>query len=137
MATTRITKTQLGQLIREGVKKAIIANEQRAPRARQPVDPTAVSELVLYIENDGELYRQMVQPIIKNLQKKKANGVYNPTKAVKLWKYLADAGAKKYMKEFGSQGDGVSMVFSPATREAVAAELADSFAEELGMAPTA
>lgn len=122
----KITKTELSALIREGVKKAL--SEQRMPRARQPVDPDGVRELVLYIENDVDLYRQQIQPIIANLRKKVKKGVYDADKAVKLWKYLADAGAKKYTQEFGTQGD---FIFSPATREAVAVELRDSFDEEL------
>lgn len=127
--TIKITKTQLAKLVHEGVKKAL--NEQqmmRKPRARQPVDQAAVDELMLYITNDGELYRRQVIPIIDNLRKKVKRGVYDADKAVKLWKYLADAGAKKYTQEFGTQGD---FIFSPATREAVAVELRDNYDEEL------
>lgn len=124
----KITKTELAEIIREGVKKAMKEQNQRMPRARQPVDDAAVRELVLYITNDGELYRRQVIPIIDNLRKKIKRNVYDADKAVKLWKYLADAGAKKYTQEFGTQD---AMIFSPATREAVAVELRDNYDEEL------
>jgi len=124
----KITKTELAEIIREGVKKAMKEQNQRMPRARQPVDDAAVRELVLYITNDGELYRRQVIPIIDNLRKKIKRNVYDADKAVKLWKYLADAGAKKYTQEFGTPD---AMIFSPATREAVAVELRDNYDEEL------
>ncbi len=125
----KITKTELAEIIREGVKKAMSEQyRDRAPRARKPVDDAAVRELVLYITNDHELYRRQVIPIIDNLRKKIKRNVYDADKAVKLWKYLADAGAKKYTQEFGTQD---AMIFSPATREAAAVELRDNYDEEL------
>jgi hypothetical protein len=90
-----------------------------------------VRELVLFIENDGDLYRQMVQPIIKNLKKHQAKGRYNATEAQKSWVRLAEAGAKKYVKEFGSSGDKWNTMFSVADRKQAGLELADSFEEEV------
>ncbi len=91
-------------------------------------DQIAATELVLYITNDGNLYRQMVQPIIKNLKKKKAKDQYDETKALKAWMNLADAGAKKYVKEFGGM---YNTTFTKATRVLAAKELQDNYAEEL------
>ncbi len=85
------------------------------------------SELKLYIDNDSGLYHQQTQPIIKNLQKKLAKGVFDKSKSEKLWMYLVENGAKKYAKEFG----GVwHKMFSMADRKAVARALAESFVEE-------
>jgi len=87
---------------------------------------TEQRELQLFIDNDGDLYRSQYQPIIKNLQRKIDKGQYDREKAVKLWMYLADAGAKKYVKEFG--GD-VRTMFPKRDRLEVAKELRD-YAEE-------
>ena len=81
-------------------------------------------ELVLTIVNDGDLYRQRVQPIVKNLAKKIVKGVYDKTLAVKLWKYLADDGAKKYTKEWG-------LKFSVADRTDAAKQLQRYFEDEV------
>jgi len=92
-------------------------------------DETAATELALYIENDGDLYRQQGQPILKNLANKAAQGKYNHAKAVKLYMYLMESGAKKYVKEFGSGGEGEwHRMFSVATRK----EAADAFASNFG-----
>lgn len=61
-------------------------------------------ELKLTTENDGDIYRQRINPILMNLTAKKASGKYDREKAVKLFMYLAEAGARLYAKEFG-QGE--------------------------------
>ena len=93
------------------------------------VDEDAIRELALYIENDGQLYQQQGEPIMRNLSRKWDKGIYDHDKAKTLWKYYADTGAKKYGKEHGAN-DGFKM-FSPAVRRAVASELADNWHEEL------
>ena len=93
------------------------------------VDEDPIRELVLYIENDGQLYQMQGEPIMRNLTKKWDKGVYDHDKAKTLWKYYADTGARKYGKDYGAN-DGFKM-FSPAVRRAVASELADNWHEEL------
>jgi hypothetical protein len=83
------------------------------------VDEHAQNELDLYAENTSELYNQK-KSILANIQKKAAKGVYDPTKAAKLWMYWVTAAAQRYQKEFGS---GSSHIFNKATREALAKEL--------------
>lgn len=73
-------------LVKERVMKNPISHEAR--------------ELSLFIQNDGELYRRQTLPIIENLAKKIKKGVFKHTLAVKLFRYLADNGAKKYTFEF-------------------------------------
>jgi hypothetical protein len=90
-------------------------------------DEDSVNELVLYIDNDGDLYRQQTTSIMKNLAKKILKGTYDSTKAVKLWQYLADSGAQKYTKEFGNGGKTSFGVFTSADRKEVARELAKTF----------
>jgi len=66
-----------------------------------PVDQDLVDELVLYTMNDGDIYRQRIQPIIKNMQRKMAKGIFDPELSVKAFAYAAQDGFKKYSKEFG------------------------------------
>ena len=93
------------------------------------VDDHAVRELVLYAENDGDLYQRSAAPIMKNLSKKWAKGVYDHEKAIKLWKYHADRSAKKYGMDFGNN-DGFR-IFTPRDRWEAAKEFADSWQAEL------
>ena len=92
--------------------------------------PTEIRELQLFCENDGDLYRQQMQPIQKNLERKLAKGNYDHEKSKKLWMYLADNCAKKYVKEFGSEGQPWHKMFSTSDRRAVAAAFADDFKQE-------
>lgn len=91
-------------------------------------DDHAVDELKLFIENDQELYKRQLVPIVKNIQKKMKSGKYDHSKAPKLWMYLVDAGAKKYIKEFGDQSQ---MGFPKQVRMEVAQQLADEYKEEI------
>jgi hypothetical protein len=88
-------------------------------------------ELELYIMNDGELYRRQTSSIIKNLQRKVARDAYDRDKAVKLWLYLVDAGAKKYVQEHASPNTRWNDMFSKQDRIAVAKELRDYYEEEI------
>ena len=91
----------------------------------EAVDERMVDELKLFIDNDGQLYKQRLIPIVKNIQKKMKSGKYDHKKAPKLWKYLVDDGAKKYAKEF----PGVK--FNKQEKEAVAQEFADEYKDEI------
>ena len=91
----------------------------------EAVDKDMVIELKLYIENDGQLYKQRIIPIVKNIQRKMKSGKYDHKKAPKLWMYLVDDGAKKYQKEF----PGVK--FGKPERLAVAQEFADEYKDEI------
>ena len=87
-------------------------------------------ELKLFIDNDGDLYRRQTTYIQQNLSKKFVKGTYDHAKAVKLWMYLVEAGAKKYAKEFSVGTDWHSM-FPKNTRLTVAQALADDWQQEL------
>lgn len=86
-------------------------------------------ELKLFIDNDGDLYRQQTTSIMKNLATKLAKGVYDSSKAEKLWMYLVENGAKKYAREAGEGGVWHTM-FSMADRKAVAKALNSDFLTE-------
>jgi hypothetical protein len=92
----------------------------------EAIDQIAADELRLYIDNDGDLYRQQKMPIIKNIKRKMKRGVYDHNKAPKLWMYLVDNGAKKYAKDF-SVGTDWNDMFPKPLRMAVAQEMADYY----------
>lgn len=106
------------------------------PHKAGSADKAAAKELLLFIDNDGELYRQQTSAIQKNLSKKFKAGKYSSTKAAKLWTYLADNGAKKYTWEYGdrrgswhsTKGYGA---FSAATRRLVGRLLEKSWHAEM------
>ena len=76
-------------------------------------------ELYLYALNDSKLYYQQREAIEKNLQRKFDKGIYDREKAAKLWLYFADNAAKKYHKDFRSNGKWFHM-FNIDTRREVA-----------------
>ena len=88
-----------------------------------------VDELVLYITNDGDLYRSRALHIISNLARKLKRGSYDKDLAIKAWQYLADDGVRKYDKEFVS-GQG-KLFLDKATRTAIAKELRDYYEEQV------
>jgi len=99
--------------------------------ANEPVDTHKLNHLTMWIENDGDLYRQQYMPIVKNLMAKRARGVYDAEKAVKLWMYLMESGAKKLGKEFPEDYPRPWHVeFNMATRRAAAKEFNEQFIEE-------
>ena len=49
-----------------------------------------IDELVLWIENDGDLYNQQYMPIVNNLERKCKKGIYEHDKALKLVQYMID-----------------------------------------------
>src|SRR4029077_21046269 len=96
-------------------------------------DEHAASELKLYIDNDGDLYRRQTTSILKNLVAKRARGQYKHDLAAKLFGYLVEAGAKKYVKEFGSTSQPWHKMFDAGTRRQVAEALTRDFEAEASL----
>lgn len=86
-------------------------------------------ELELFITQDAQLYRSQHQPIIQNLLRKRKSGRYDFMLSIKLFMYLVDAGAKKYVQETGSQIKWNDL-FPKSVRLEVAKSLAESFQAE-------
>ena len=97
----------------------------------EAVDKHMVDELKLFIDNDGQLYKQRLVPIVKNIQKKMKSGKYDHKKAPKLWMYLVDDAAKEYVKEFGTTQDDVATMFPKETRQKVAQTISDRELENI------
>jgi hypothetical protein len=83
-------------------------------------------ELELFIENDSELYSQQYKPINRNLALKWYKGIYDHVKAVKLFMYLAESGAKKYVEEVAPNTPWFEM-FDVSTRKKAAESLTNTF----------
>ena len=85
-------------------------------------------ELELFIMNDQDLCRQMFLPILMNLARKMKRGVYNHQMAPKLWQYLVDQGARKYVMQ---NGGTVRNTFPKQARIELAKDMADEQMEML------
>ena len=94
-------------------------------------DSDAVNELDLFIMNDEDLYRQQFMPKIINLKRKMKKGIYNDELAIKLWMYLVDNAARKYVQEFGTPDQDVKDMFPKETRLQVAQIIADREKENI------
>ncbi len=97
----------------------------------EAMDTDAVNELDSFIMNDEDLYRRRFMPIITNIKRKLKRNVYDHEKAQKLWMYLIDDAARKYVKEFGSPGSDVADMFPKETRLQVARVISDRELENI------
>lgn len=97
-------------------------------------DPS-VRELVLYIQNESKLWgpRSQGEAIRKNLEKKMAAGKYDPKLGAKAFEYLAESGAKEYVKDYGSPGDKYHQMFPADVRRGAAKFIADEWEEEASL----
>ena len=88
-------------------------------------NPTTESrELFLVATNDGNLYRQMIQPILANLTKKASKGIYDSNKAVDAYYRVATEASNRYFKDYGYK-------FSVQDRFTAAVEIEEYYKEEI------
>ena len=85
------------------------------------------SEIASQASNDSELYRRQIQPIIKNLGRKKFKGVYNKDLAVKLFRYAVD----NKVKEIASKKGISSRMIPGSVRNDAASTMLSSFNSEI------
>ena len=104
------------------------ANKSITASDSDKVSNEDVRELSLYIVNEESL-NNLAQSIIKNMQRKIKQGIYDDELAVKAWQRLADDGVRAYDKAYGS-GKG-ELFLNKATRTAIAKELRESYDEEV------
>lgn len=83
-------------------------------------------ELVLFAENEERIYRQE-QSIYKNLDRKKAKGIFDIGKAAKLFRYETDAAAKEYVRQFGDDQRTGSPMFTTKDRQEAAEFMARAY----------
>ena len=102
-------------------KKAEMLKRSGNPAKRAPVDVQAKRELQLFLDKDPRMNSRKTE-FLNVAAKKMRAGKYDHTLAGKLWLYWVNEGAKKYSSDYGS--GAMSNIFSPATREAVASDVA-------------
>lgn len=99
-------------------------------RSHAPVDSHAATELVLFIENTADLSPDgphgQGNSVLLNALRKWRKGTYDSTRAVALFEYLAESGAKRYAREYDHPSRWSEM-FNPATRREAARQLEESF----------
>lgn len=100
------------------VQEIVEGNGMVRRKREQVIDEPLARELAITIENDGNLYRQMYEPIAKNYARKMAKCTYDKDKAIKGIVNLVDEGLRRYKKDFGDVGR-----VSTATKVASAKEL--------------
>lgn len=100
-----------------------ITSSETITSNKEPADMDMAYQLEGYIESDGQLYTQMIVPVIKNLERKVKKGIYDYDKSLILWQHVADEGAKRYVKELGGPA------YNVATRKEVAKKLSSYYEE--------
>src|SRR5271156_2257374 len=80
-------------------------------------------ELLLYLDNESDLYAQKKLGAA-NLLKKMKRGTYEHGLAPQAWSYVVDSAAKKYAKEF-NEARSWHALFDAEARRQVSKELAD------------
>lgn len=95
-------------------------------------DQSVATELKTFTENDADLYRQITSSILKNLATKKVRGIYKPELAEKAFMYLAEAGSKKYAREFGGDESQWHTMFPIGVRRLVCKDWREEFETEYG-----
>ena len=96
-------KTNIKEVTQINDIKIVLSNiqelDQEIIKNIKSTDEHLTTELILYIENDFELYQKL--KIYKELLIKKINkGILNYSLSVKGIKNIIDSGVKKYMKDF-------------------------------------
>lgn len=91
-----------------------------------------VNDLVLYIDNDGDLYRTVTVPLRRSLMQRRAQGNYDPDRAVDAYMSLVEAGARKYVREFDVRTPW-GKAFPLSVREEAARDLARRFENEASL----
>ena len=93
-------------------------------KTTKDINEMSSNELSLQISNDGELYQKQIQPIIKNLARKKNKGVFDKNLAVKLFRYAVDNKVKELK---GPQ----SRTIPGSVRNDAATKLLSQFSDEI------
>ena len=87
-------------------------------------------ELALYATNTARLYDYYIVPVVRNLAKKMAKGIFDADKAIDAFYPIACEAAKMYCKEFARLEDAPH-VFSVSDRFTVARDVLDEYMENI------
>ncbi len=89
------------------------------------------TELVIYAENDANLYHRVLSPIHDNLLKHVQRGVYDRSLSLRSWRRYADRAAQEYCRVFCAPDQVWYRVFPPCDRKEAADYFADCFEAEM------
>ncbi len=93
--------------------------------------PTTESkELFLYAINTSRLYNYAIVPVVRNLAKKLARGIFDGEKAVDAFFPIATEAAKMYAREFAQNPDW-NMIFDVTARFTTASDMVDYYMENI------
>ena len=84
----------------------------------------------IYIYSDGRIYARLTVPVIKNLAKKYAKGIFDTEKAIKAFYNVATEGAKAYAREY-AHIEEMNKIFTVADRKATACALLEYYWENI------
>ena len=93
-------------------------------KTTKDINEMSSKELTLQIANDGQLYQKQIEPIIKNLARKKNRGIFDKNLAVKLFRYAVDNKVKELK---GPQ----SRTIPGSVRNDAATKLLSQFSDEI------
>ena len=110
---------------------SIMGEKLMENRINEEADKALVDEIVLTMTNDGDFYRQTIQPWIKNFQQKIKRGVFDEAAALKAFeRYVAKEALKKYSIDQAGDANYWKQI-GKEDRQAIAAELLDNYMEEI------
>lgn len=87
-------------------------------------------ELTLYAVNTCRLYDYMIVPVVRNLARKFAKGIFDADKAIDAFYPVACEAAKMYCREFARLEDAPH-IFSVTDRFTTAADMVDEYMENI------
>ena len=114
--------------IKRNLMKANSSRKITSAKDSESANEDDVRQIALFIENDEQLYKEMIVPVIKNLERKINKGNFDKEKALIAWQNIADEGTKRYNKKHGS-GQLSLIPFNTATRKEVAKQLMEHYEE--------
>lgn len=88
---------------------------------------TEAEELQIFIENDYETYKAMIEPTTKSMVKKAKKSMLNQELGILGFLHVVDYGAKRYEKTNGTEGQ---QIFSLKVRVYTAKSMYDDFVDE-------
>ena len=95
----------------------------------QEIDEGWVTELKLFFDNDGQMYRSRYIPFLKNYARKMKRGIYDKELAVK---GIKNNLVNDIIKEYGSNFGGITLRdINMETRKKLAEEIVESIEIEI------
>lgn len=94
-------------------------------------NPTEVSELKIFIDNEADIYNLNVMPIVVSMKKRIQTRNYDLGMGLIPFLKVAEIGAKRYTEQYCSKGDKWDKIFSRDVRTAVARLLQKYYMDEI------